>query len=977
MCKIKQLYVIIFLSFCFITNAQTLRFDNYTSKDGLISDEVYKIFQDKKGYIWMFTNYGTMKYNGKKFNQVLNNLPFNESFIYSYYENVKGEKWVVNLNCKIYEVKNDSAFLVAGTEKISNKLRELSVDVTDFVIDKDYNIYITTINGLYKFTKNKNYFHSIIGAHSKSDSTYGYILDVEDKIMFSINDPKRFINARNINMDFNIKHIEENNSKYLYSIKFKDNNRSAAIPNNFKRFKKEIYFSFYYNILKINADKSIKYIPVHSYILNYTKDHNNHLWVGTLNNGLYEFDSNDSLINHYFMDKTINHVLIDSQNGLWVSSDGAGLFHCKKMNEVHFGDDELLGKGINFIKKIDNRLFLANSVGDVSVIESGRTITVKSESKEIGEVLDVIKYNSGYIICYRYQLEFLQIKNKISKIKLPFIKPAFHPLSIFNFGHDSILCLSRGSFFILKDGIKSLQNKNVFIKSNHKLFACESRNSDKFLGTDDGVYLLNGNILFQPDYLLPTKKCKVVKITRDVFNNLWFCTKGYGLFKLTKKNDLIHYTVESGLPSNVINDISFNTDNTILLSTNIGLFQSSKFKKWIEVYPEQVKAAFGFKNDIYFTTKGGLIVYKDSKRIEQDPIYFNLASVLVNTNPIDNKQINKLSYKQNNIEFIFDIISFSSSIPDIIYQLNGNKNQIATTKNQHIIFQNLTPGNYTLTASLVANHIKSMPIVTSFVILPAFWQTGWFIYVCIITSLLVCIYIIWSIIKYYKNKENKKTEANRLITEYKLIALKAQINPHFMSNCLTAIQHLIISNKLDEANQYIAKFSFLVRQVLNFSTKNMVSLKEELEITELNIELEQLRFENKFDFEITWEDSIDLKNMLVPPLILQPIVENAIWHGLLPLKNFRNGKLLIKISLVEDSLFIVIEDNGIGRRKENQSMSNLRESKGIQIIKQRILNMNNLYNTNKGDFIIDDLTDELNNAVGTRITFILPLITID
>jgi LytS/YehU family sensor histidine kinase len=157
----------------------------------------------------------------------------------------------------------------------------------------------------------------------------------------------------------------------------------------------------------------------------------------------------------------------------------------------------------------------------------------------------------------------------------------------------------------------------------------------------------------------------------------------------------------------------------------------------------------------------------------------------------------------------------------------------------------------------------------------------------------------------------------------------------------------------------------------------MVSLKEELEITELNVELEQLRFENKFDFEMVWDDSVDVKNMLVPPLIIQPIIENAIWHGLLPLNKIKKGILLIEIILLDDVLVIVIEDNGIGRTKKKESIGNLRESKGIQIIKQRIQNMNNLYNTTKGDLIFEDLVDGLYNSIGTRVKIILPILTIN
>jgi LytS/YehU family sensor histidine kinase len=165
----------------------------------------------------------------------------------------------------------------------------------------------------------------------------------------------------------------------------------------------------------------------------------------------------------------------------------------------------------------------------------------------------------------------------------------------------------------------------------------------------------------------------------------------------------------------------------------------------------------------------------------------------------------------------------------------------------------------------------------------------------------------------------------------------------------------------------------LVRQVLNFSSKSLVTLDDELDITQLNIELEQLRFEHKFVFEIQYNDNLNLKTILIPPLLIQPITENAIWHGLLPLKKTRKGLLLIKINIVNELLHIVIEDNGVGRKMKKVDIGNMQESKGILITKQRIQNLNVYYHTNKADLIYDDLVDTGLNPSGTRVTIILPL----
>ncbi len=973
MYKIKVLHVFLFLIINTCFKAQVLKFKQYTTKDGLFSDDVFNLHQDTKGYLWLFTNYGAMKYNGKTFEPVLKNLTFNESFIFSFYENKNGAKWAANSNAKIFEIKNDSAFVVKGTEKVSQTLRESVSEIFQLYIDENENIYACTKSDSYKFIKNKNYQSSNLNQKIQSDSILHCALEINNNILSIINYAGKGISGFYLGRPYlKIKFIDGNKKDTTFSIKC----MVPSTPKCFKRFDSGIYFSFYDKIVHINRNNKVKEVPINSVILNFTKDKNNHLWVACYTDGLYEFNENDSLINHYFENKTINYVLCDSQNGLWVSSSGYGLFHCENLDEVHFINNVFFGKPISFIKHLNNTIFVANNFGDVFSFKNNVFKKISKDKTILGEPLDIIETKDSYIVSSRLNTVRISkfYNNRTTEFSPNNLAQHFYSYKMKIKGTDTLICLQR------KDVIMLLGNKVVLqIPSKYKLHDIEVRNNVILVATDNGVYQIVNNKLFQPIFLNPTKNCIITKICKDNDSNYWFCSKGSGVFKLSPENKLVNYTTLNFLPSNIINDISFVPDTGILLSTNKGLYYSDIsliLNSWNSIYPEEVNSSTFYNNKLYLATKNGLVILDQKKLDSKQSLFFNISSVSVNSEPINFKALKNLNYFENSIEFNFDLILYASSPPSINYKLIGREKYSGTVKNQQINFQSLSPGSYTLIAVPDIYGNEKYKISILFNIIPAFWQTNWFIVLCVLLIVVITCLIIWFTIKYRKTKENKKNEVNRLVLEYKLIALKAQINPHFMSNCLTAIQHLIISNKVDEANQYIAKFSFLVRQVLNFSTKSMVSLKEELEITELNIELEQLRFENKFDFEISWEDSIDLKNMLVPPLILQPIVENAIWHGLLPLKNSRKGKLLIKISLLNDSLVIIVEDNGFGRKIGNKNIGNLRESKGIQIIKQRILNMNNLYNTNKGDFIIEDLTDGLSNSIGTRVTFILPLITI-
>ncbi len=972
MCKFKRILIVIFFSVCIPANAQSLKFDNYTSKDGLVSDDVYKMFQDQKGYMWFFTNYGTMKYNGKKFEQVLKNLPFSESFIYSYYENNEGKIWVANSNAKIYEVKNDSAFQIKGTEAISELLSLKASEITELYVDKHENIYISSKYDGFKCIKEQGYKAVSLSNRRDADSVFVYALDIEGHI-FNSNSHSFRVGVTLKADSFLLRYINEEKPQETYKLKFWGLNKSFS-PLNFKQFKRAIYFSYNDKLLKIRPYHFIKPIPFKSFVLNYTLDKNGHLWVGLLNGGLYELDQNDSVIGHYFENKTVNHVYVDSGDGLWVSTEGSGVFRCSNLQEMHFKDSAVFNAGISLIKKIENKLFIATSTGNICMIDSNGLVSIKMENDNSG-LLDIVKYHSNYIIYSRQQVKLLEIKNKLVTSKLPTILPGFLPIHMLRLGGDTLLCFSRNEFTIINHGVAGIQNKemNIYENVNRRVFSCALRGKEIVIGTNDGACIFINNKLVQPDFLSKTKDSKIIHIIEDREGNFWFCTLGQGLFKLSPGNELMHYHAVNGLPSDIINNLSFGPDNEALLSTNKGLFESLDHKKWNKLYTGQVRSAYEHTGKIYLVAENKLVIIDKHKAANHSSVYFNLVSVLLNGKNSTLKNIRFLEHDQNNLTFNFDVISYSSVAPDIIYHLKGEESSWDRTSDQQIVFQNLPPGDYVLTIGLALPGAKAKPFIIPFNIAQPFWEKGWFICLCILVGLTILIFIGWTLIKYFRVREVKKNEIQQQISEYKLIALKAQINPHFMSNCLTAIQHLIFNNKVDAANEYLAKFSLLVRQVLNFSSKPLITLKEELEVVVINIELEQLRFENKFTYEIDLGKDITPQNIFVPPLIFQPIIENAIWHGLLPLKKTRNGKLKITIHIKNDLLYIQIEDNGVGRKLIDGSVGNLQKSKGIDITKQRIQNLNVYYNKIAADLVYEDLVNDQNYAVGTRVTVILPL----
>jgi ligand-binding sensor domain-containing protein/putative methionine-R-sulfoxide reductase with GAF domain len=224
--------------------------------------------------------------------------------------------------------------------------------------------------------------------------------------------------------------------------------------------------------------------------------------------------------------------------------------------------------------------------------------------------------------------------------------------------------------------------------------------------------------------------------------------------------------------------------------------------------------------------------------------------------------------------------------------------------------------------------------------------------------------------EYARENEIKLLEINKMLAESQLMALRAQMNPHFVFNCLNSIQECIVTQKYGEASKYLNKFSKLFRTVLNNSGRNLVSINEEKEVLELYLELEQMRFEKSFSYEMIVDEELETDEILIPSMLLQPYVENALWHGLMHKEGER--KLTIEFKRLNEDIFrCTIDDNGIGRKKSfdlkaQQSKAKRHESKGLKISKDRIdvLQKQGYHAT----LDIADKYDVNGDALGTTIT---------
>jgi len=335
-----------------------------------------------------------------------------------------------------------------------------------------------------------------------------------------------------------------------------------------------------------------------------------------------------------------------------------------------------------------------------------------------------------------------------------------------------------------------------------------------------------------------------------------------------------------------------------------------------------------FANNIYFSGHNNSFQYVNFDKLislhnERLPFINRLAVYAKNTilfPDFGNAKI-ELDYDQNTIGVSFSAIEYL--FPDKVqyaFRLSELHSEwrYADYKSREILYSNLSPGKYTfqLKAQMLGGNWQMEPVELIIIITPPFWQTWWF---RILTGLLL-VGIAFSFIRWrialVRKKEQLKALHEKELLELEAKALRAQMNPHFVFNSLNSIKSLINKNENEKAANYLTTFSKLIRTLFHNSDKREVSLFEEIETCKLYTQLERMRFGDKIEFIFNVDESIDLKDIRVPALILQPLIENAIWHGLVPKET--GGKIVFTVKETDGTVVCTIDDDGIGRELSNQ-----------------------------------------------------------
>lgn len=451
----------------------------------------------------------------------------------------------------------------------------------------------------------------------------------------------------------------------------------------------------------------------------------------------------------------------------------------------------------------------------------------------------------------------------------------------------------------------------------------------------------------------------------------WNRTDSQG--KLLQRVDVEEYTINDiflhGIAENKNNQVFFATgeglhiyrkDNNKVYNLNLsdGLPTNNLSHSFCELSNEKI--AMGVDD--------GIVIVDMIKAVK--PLFLNrfaITQILVNgETKMPKKNFLELNKNQTDIKIKFSDLNFQNlGKMNFRYRFSGDKNWHNLGENPEISLNYLQPGNYHLTIQATDNlgNIQSKEIQLNLLLHPPFTKSNLFYTLIILAAILLMLLING----YLWRKQKKEQNYLRKIKEAEMLTLRSQMNPHFLFNTLNSINSFIIQNKTEDASVYLTTFSKLMRSILDNSKHEMISLKNELHTLKLYLELESARLEHSFDYQYEIDPEIDTIYSKVPPLIIQPFAENAIWHGLRNLKD--KGLLIISAHpLNEDTLEISIKDNGIGR----QASSNLKtehtqhKSYGIEITTERIKMLNA-----KNSVKIKDLYHQDGSSAGTEIIITL------
>lgn len=702
-------------------------------------------------------------------------------------------------------------------------------------------------------------------------------------------------------------------------------------------------------------------------------DNDYRLWVCLDKGGVFYyrqtlFDGNLSnpikLMDTFIM----NHIMVDRDHNIWFSTRNNGVYfitdkffknyiHLPVKNNSSFitaiaknGKTIILG-----YNEAKSGILKANTISDI-ILEKNRKI----ETKAI--------FSKGNTIIFGLSLNAIQYDISTHKIA-----------PVGDYSLKNVLPYTDNSVFLCTSQGLTVYNfitHNSFQLLNDRTYNALPYDKDNiFVGDFKNLYKLNvktkkKTLFLEGYYFTDIKKLKPnIYIGATNLNGILFFNNTGIIKRITEKD---------GLSTDQIKKIEVENEKVFWASTNSGLSRIEVRGAEIKInnftqtdgLPSNVVAGCVIQEDtIYAATSKGLGILPISNLLAQQK--FINKKVIINSVTIGDHEILDLS-KEITGQTPDNTVTFDVSFPDYTsqgkikfkYKIEGLSDEWQISSSPKITYNALPPGTYVFKVFGLGYNGKQSYTSSnlSFEIKPKFWQTWWF---KLLLITIVASFIFSLITLYFQKKRNKKLETlyyEKKIAELELQAIKAQINPHFIYNCLNSIQFLLYKKDYSETENYLDIFSQMIRKTLYYSEKTFMPIKEEIEYLSLYLNMEKLRLKEQFDYTISVSETVK-ENWIIPSLLIQPFVENAIKHGISNLKE-RKGNVQILFDYVDSLLCITIEDNGTGIGSWGESTTKA-HSFGVKLSQKRIETFKQLFETD----ITLEITDlyEKQQKPGTQI----------
>ncbi len=978
--------------------------------DGLSENIVISLHEDREGYIWVGTYDGLNKFDGYYFKtyreEFLNNPNASNNRFYEIRENSEGKLWLYKdegsylfdpYTEKVidYKTAKDATFNFirnAEGEPISYDaslllfLEEEHVRIIGSLQgEKDRLCLMTNNGGLIIYEERNKEFQYYKPETEKGRNFLSYCL-VGTEIWVGSKDGHllKFDLSTNSYSDI---HNELSNQKVIINVLYHDKNFHKvwiATQNN------GLICYDYLSKVWTNYDVKVpgKNALTSETVVSLIRDSRDVLWLGTEQHGLLVHDPYQKKFkaidpDRYNIDFDIRmprKIMGDSYGNIWIGSNNLGLW---KYN-VNEDELDLITKETNpsFMQdnsaiqllSDENKLYIGHNGSGLDVID----IPTMTLLEKIPLISQDIRLRSGTVIwnIFKDELNRIWVGTRSSGIYIIDKEEILHLHSFnTNLTHNEIQTIDQGN-----DGEIIVSTRLGGIYEWRE----EQKNFFKKFPKDSTI-------------LAP----KSVSMDKEGF--LWIGTDGKGLFILDKEYNLVaKANVENKMLGSDVTCSFIEDDNgTMWVSTNFGLskidfnsksnhLSQSHFSKYDGLLSDE------FMTGAYYKTGGTLwmgnisgINYFDADNLGINPHKpkVRISNVEVYRNEIEtDTSINYLSYlnlKRGEKSLSIEFNTLGYTVPEntlYSYRLKGyDDSWSAPNKRTFISYTNLEPGNYQFEVK-AANYDglwNDEATTLNFRVRSIFLESKLFRIILLLGLFSLALLFYRFRVKQIREKVKLTNRYNKDLSQMEMKALRAQINPHFLFNTLNSINNYILQNEGDIASHYLVKFSQLMRIILSNSESSFITLEDEMNALNLYIELEGMRFANNFDYFLNVDPNINTEHNRIPPMLLQPFVENAIWHGLM--HNDGDNCLEIDISPYKDLIKVSIKDNGIGRAAaqtiRNESIK--RKSYGMDITKKRIELINKVHNYSDyySSVEVIDLVDDEGKAEGTIVNVYIPKIS--